>query len=239
MTLPLGLGLLVESAPLLWIGLRATLALAAVTLLASSVVGVVLGTLATLPSRRTRLAVAFYVEVFRDIPLIVTIFAIFFGGPLLGLPLQPFPAVALGLSLWGGANAAEIVRGGINAVPKGQREAAAALGLRPSRIYVLVLWPQALRAVLPAFTGLLALIIQSTSLGALVGVTEFLMAGGLIIERSTVMQGISPAFEIYGFVLLVYFAICSALTALSRRLERQLGRGATMGVPPVPDATRT
>jgi polar amino acid transport system permease protein len=232
-----GLALIVENAPLLLIGLRATLLLAAVTLLSSTILGVVLGTLATAKSRWVRVLVALYVETFRDIPLIVTIFTIFFGAPFLGVPLEPFPAVALGLSLWGGANGAEIVRGGINAVPKGQREAATALGLRVWTIYLLILWPQALRAVLPAFTGLLALIIQSTSLGALVGVTEFLKAGGLIIERSTVMQGINPAFEIYGFVLLVYFSICSVLTWASRRLERRLGRASATTIR-APDASR-
>ncbi|WP_206030222.1 amino acid ABC transporter permease [Roseomonas sp. AR75] len=232
-----GLALIVENAPLLLIGLRATLLLAAVTLLSSTILGVVLGTLATAKSRWVRVLVALYVETFRDIPLIVTIFTIFFGAPFLGVPLEPFPAVALGLSLWGGANGAEIVRGGINAVPKGQREAATALGLRVWKIYLLILWPQALRAVLPAFTGLLALIIQSTSLGALVGVTEFLKAGGLIIERSTVMQGINPAFEIYGFVLLVYFSICSVLTWASRRLERRLGRASATTIR-APDASR-
>ncbi len=227
--------LIVENAPLLWLGLKATLRLAGVTLLAATIIGVVLGTLATAKALWLRWLIALYVEVFRDIPLIVTIFAIFFGAPFLGVPLAPFPAVALGLSLWGGANAVEIVRGGILAVPAGQREAATALGLRPWKIYMLVLWPQALRAVLPAFTGLLALIVQSTSLGALVGVTEFLKAGGLIIERSTVMLGINPAFQVYGFVLLVYFAICSVLTWLSRRLERRLGRAATIRAP---DATQ-
>lgn len=232
------LALIAENAPLLLIGLRATLLLAAVTLLSSTVLGVLLGTLATLRARWVRALVACYVEVFRDIPLIVTIFTIFFGAPFLGVPLEPFPAVALGLSLWGGANGAEIVRGGILSVPKGQREAAAALGLRDWKIYLLILWPQALRAVLPAFTGLLALIVQSTSLGALVGVTEFLKVGGLLIERSTVMQGINPAFQIYGFVLLVYFAICSVLTALSRRLERRLARATDAGPIRAPDAAR-
>jgi polar amino acid transport system permease protein len=217
------LDLLRTNAPLLLIGLRSTLYLAAVTLVASTVIGVVFGTLATLKPRWIRALSALYVEVFRDIPLIVTIFAIFFGAPALGIPLEPFPAVALGLSLWGGANGAEIVRGGLQAIPHGQREAATALGLHLWKIYLLVLWPQALRAMLPAFTGLLALIIQSTSLGALVGVTEFLKAGGLIIETSTVMRGVNPAFGVYAFILLVYFAICSVLTWLSRRLERRLG----------------
>lgn len=232
------MNLIAENAPLFWIGLKATLALAAVTLLASTMIGVILGTLATLRSKPLRWLVAFYVETFRDIPLIVTIFTIFFGAPFLGVPLQPVPAVALGLSLWGGANGAEIVRGGIVSVPHGQREAAYALGLRTWKIYLRILWPQALRAVLPAYTGLLALIIQSTSLGALVGVTEFLKAGGLVIERSTVMLGINPAFEIYGFVLAVYFGICSLLTYLSRRLERRLASTGDRNRIRTPDASR-
>ncbi|MBL6456555.1 amino acid ABC transporter permease [Belnapia sp. T6] len=216
------MSLILENLPLFFIGLKSTLLLAAVTLAAATLIGVFFGTLGSLKPRWLRALVALYVETFRDIPLIVTIFAIFFGAPFLGMPLEPFPAVALGLSLWGGANAAEIVRGGIASVASGQAEAATALGLRLWQIYLLVLWPQALRAVLPAYTGLLALIIQSTSLGALVGVTEFLKAGGLVIERSTVMLGINPAFEIYSFVLLVYFLLCSILTTLSRRLERRL-----------------
>ena len=232
------MSLILENLPLFLIGLRATLLLALVTLLASTALGIALGTMATLRSRPLRWLVALYVETFRDIPLIVTIFTIFFGAPFLGVPLEPFPAVALGLSLWGGANGAEIVRGGIQSVPQGQPEAAAALGLRGWQIYLLVLWPQALRAVLPAYTGLLALIIQSTSLGSLVGVTEFLKAGGLVIERSTVMLGVNPAFEIYAFVLLVYFAICSLLTALSRRLERRLAAAGTRPAAVAIDATR-
>jgi len=233
-----GMALIAENWQLLLLGLRATINLAFVTLIASTILGVLLGTLATVRAWQVRWLIALYVEVFRDIPLIVTIFTIFFGAPYLGVPLEPFPAVALGLSLWGAANGAEIVRGGIQAIPDGQREAARALGLHAWKIYLLVLWPQALRNVLPAFTGLLALIVQSTSLGSLVGVTEFLKAGGLIIERSTVMQGINPAFEVYGFVLLVYFTICSVLTAFSRWLElRLVARGGAQTVR-APDTAR-
>lgn len=79
---------------------------------------------------------------------------------------------------------------------------------------------------------------QSTSLGALVGVTEFLKSGSLVIERSTVMQGINPSFTIYGFVLLVYFLICSALSLAARRLDRRLSAGATHRAVNVPDASR-
>lgn len=86
--------------------------------------------------------------------------------------------------------------------------------------------PQSMKAILPAYTGLLTILVQATSLGALVGVGEFLKVGQIIIERETVMTGVSPAFSVYAVVLLVYFVICSALTWLSRYLERRLGRPA-------------
>lgn len=232
------MSLIAENLPLFLLGLRATLILAVITLAASTVIGVTLGIAATLPSRAVRWLSALYVETLRDIPLIVTIFAIFFGAPFAGVPLEPLPAVAIGLSLWGGANGAEIVRGGIQAVPAGQAEAATALGLHRWQVYAAILLPQAVRAVLPAYTGLLALIVQSTSLGALVGVMEFLKAGSLVIERSTVMLGINPSFQIYGFVLGVYFVICSALSYGARRLDRKLSGTPGTRTLRVPDASR-
>ena len=104
------------------------------------------------------------------------------------------------------------------------RKSAAALGLRRWQIYRYVIGPQSVSAILPAYTGLLTLLVQSTSLGALIGVSEFLKVNQNIIERTTIMQGQNPAFEVYGLVLAVYFVICSALSALSRHLERRLQR---------------
>ena len=88
------MSLILENMPLFLIGLRATLILAVVTLAASTVIGVTFGVMATLPSRAVRILVALYVETLRDIPLIVTIFAIFFGAPFAGFPLEPLPAAA-------------------------------------------------------------------------------------------------------------------------------------------------
>jgi polar amino acid transport system permease protein len=167
-----------------------------------------------------------YVELFRSIPLIVNVFFIFFGAPMLGLDLSPFAAVVTGLTLWGSANGIEIVRGGLESVSRHQWKSAWTLGLRPWQIYLHVIAPQSMKAILPAYTGLLTMLVQATSLGALVGVGEFLKVGQIIVERSTVMTGVSPAFSVYGLVLLVYFVICSLLSWLSRYLERRLGRPA-------------
>lgn len=208
-------------------GLLMTLQLALVVLLFTTLVSAVFGVLATLPQRWLGWLIHAYVELFRSIPLIVNVFFIFFGAPLLGLDLSPFAAVTTGLTLWGSANGIEIVRGGLQAVPRHQWKSAWALGLPRWRIYLHIVGPQSLKAILPAYTGLLTLLVQATSLGALVGVGEFLKTGQTLIERTTMMTGASPAFSVYGTVLLVYFVICSLLSWLSRYLERRLGRPLT------------
>ncbi|MBN8875755.1 MAG: amino acid ABC transporter permease [Rhodospirillales bacterium] len=217
------MSLIVENAPLFVAGLWATLRIAVVTLIASTLIGFAIGTMATARTAWLRWIARAYTEVLRAVPLIVNLFFVYFVAPLLGLALSPYLAVVVGLSLWGGANAAEVVRGGLLAVPRHQRETARALGLREWQVLLLVVIPQALRAIVPALAGLLVLLLQSTSLGALVGVSEFFRVGQLVIERTTVMQGLDPAFGIYAFMLAVYFVLCSALTLVSRRLERRLG----------------
>lgn len=208
-------------------GLLMTLQLALVVLFFTTLVSAVFGVLATLPPRWLGWLIHGYVELFRSIPLIVNVFFIFFGAPLLGLDLSPFAAVTTGLTLWGSANGIEIVRGGLQAVPRHQWKSAWALGLPRWRIYLHIVGPQSLKAILPAYTGLLTLLVQATSLGALVGVGEFLKTGQTLIERTTMMTGASPAFTVYGTVLLVYFVICSLLSWLSRYLERRMGRPLT------------
>lgn len=220
------MSLLLANHVLLVEGMLNTLKIGIVTLVASTVIGFVLGTLATVRSTWIRMAVRGYVEFLRAVPLIVNIFFVFFVAPLLGAPLSAYAAVVLSLSLWGGANGAEIVRGGLQAVPRHQTQSARALGLKEWEIFAFILLPQALRGIMPAFAGLLTLLIQSTTLGALVGVPEFLQINRLIVERTTVMSGLDPSFMVYAFVLVVYFLLCSGLTWLTRRWERRLGTAA-------------
>jgi len=221
--------ILINNLPFILQGLEMTLGLAAVTLVFATIIAFVVGTLGATRISWLRAVTRAYVEICRDIPLIVNIFFVFFGAPLLGIELSPFAAVTVGLSLWGGANGAEIVRGGLEAVPRHQSESAKALGLKAWEIFIYIIGPQALRSILPPFIGLLTLVIQSTSLGALVGVTEFFRVGQIIIERTTLMEGWNPAFTVYGAVLLIYFLICSSLTWFGRRLERRMRRESKTG----------
>lgn len=203
-------------------GLVHTFQLAAATLVCATVISILIGLMSVMRHRWARIVALCYVEFFRDIPLLVNLLFVYFGAPLVGVPLSPFWAALVSLTLWGGANGAEIVRGGINAVPRHQTVSAVALGLRPWEIYRYVIIPQALLPILPPFTGLFTLLIQATSLASLVGVAEFFRIGNIVVERTTMQEGHSPAFLVYGFVLLTYFAICSVLTMFTRRLERKL-----------------
>ncbi|MGE0715493.1 MAG: amino acid ABC transporter permease [Alphaproteobacteria bacterium] len=208
-------------------GLYQTFRLAVATLVCATVVSVLIGVTSVLPYRWARIVAVCYVEFFRDIPLLVNMLFVYFGAPLLGLPLSPYWAALISLTLWGGANGAEIVRGGINAVPRHQTVSGVALGLKRWEIFRYIVLPQALLPIVPPFTGLFSNLVQATTLASLVGVAEFFRIGGIIVERTTIQEGHSPAFVIYGFLLVVYFVICSFLTALSRRLERNLqSRGA-------------
>ncbi len=206
-------------------GLLTTFQIAGVTLVFATLISAVFGVLATVRNPIVRGVIHVYVELFRAIPLIVNVFFMYFTLPTFGVDLPPFASVALGLTLWGSANGIEIVRGGIQSVPAHQWSSAWALGMRPWEIYWFIVGPQSLRAIVPSYTGLITLLIQATSLGALVGVTEFLKSTQIVIERSTMMTGQSPAFQVYLVVLLVYFFICSAFTWLSRYLERRLNAG--------------
>lgn len=203
-------------------GLRETALLALAAIAASLLVGTLLGAVLTLPSRPVRAVVRVYVEVWRGLPIIIILFFIFFVLPIIGIRVDTFVAAAVGLSLWGSANMAEVVRGAVQSVPRGQAEAAAALGFSWSGRMWHVLLPQAARRALPPLIGLVVNLTQQTSLAAVIGLLDILEASQRSIERLTLSGGSSHAVPILGAVLAVFFVICLPLTMLSRWYERRL-----------------
>ena len=222
--------LLVENAGFFLSGLLHTLELAAATLFCATFVSIIVGLMSVSRLRALRLIALCYVEFWRDIPLLVNLLFVYFGAPLIGIPLSPYVAALVSLTLWGGANGAEIVRGGVNAVGRHQFMSATALGLKRWEIFWFVVLPQALMPIIPPMTGLFTTLIQATSLASLVGVTEFFRVNQIVVERTTMQLGHSPAFLVFGFALVVYFIICSALTRLTHRLERRLQLSGTTAV---------
>ena len=210
------------------VGLPATLRMAGISVVASALVGVVLGTLLTINFAPSRWLIRLYIEVWRGLPIIVTIFIVFFVFPVIGsfFEFDEFTAVTVGLTLWGSAQIAEATRGAVQSIPREQHEAAAALGFGWVGRHSFVILPQALRRLLPPLVSLLVGIIQNTTLGQVIGATELLDAGKQQYERITtpapVGLGEIHAVEIYGAIAVVFFIISFPLTRLAAWLERRL-----------------
>lgn len=208
---------LVQSVPHLLRGAVSTLALAAAVLAVGTALGLAVGLLRVLPGR-TGTVVGGAVELVRAVPLLLLLFFIFFGLPALGLRIPTFPAAVLAMSLWMAANTAEVVRGGVQSISRGQFEAARSLGLGWAGTMRFVIIPQATRRMLPPFVGLCTILVKDTSLAAIIGVFELTRAAQETIERTL------RSFEIYGAAAAIYFALCFPLTRLAARLETRLGR---------------
>jgi polar amino acid transport system permease protein len=207
-------------------GLPETLKLAAFAVTASTVIGIVLGTLMTIHFLPLQSLVRLYVEVWRGIPILVTILFIYwlpaYDVGQFHIQLNAYMSAAVGLSLWGSAQVAEATRGAVQSIPKEQHEAAAALGFGWIGRHRFVIVPQALRRLLPPMVGLLVNIIQNTTIAFVIGVNEFLQAGNRQFENLTTQTGNGHPFTIFGFVLVVFFIISFPLTLVARYLERRL-----------------
>src|SRR6187397_2497459 len=199
-------------------GLRGMLRVAVVSLIGSTIIGIVLGTLLTIHFRPSRWLIRGYIEIFRGLPIIVTLFLVFYGLPPLSSSLQfsPLNATAIALVLWGSAQVAEASRGAVGSIPFEQHEAAAALGFGWVGRHRYVILPQALRRLLPPLVSLLVNIIQNTTLAAVLGGLDLLQSAKAQTERLTFFPpagiGEIHAVEIFGFVMLLFFVISFPLT---------------------------
>ncbi len=211
-------------------GLPQTLKLAAIAVTASLVVGIVLGTLITIRFRPLQALIRLYIEVWRGLPILVTIVFIYWTATteVRGhrFELSAFMSAVVGLSLWGSAQVAEATRGAVQSIPREQHEAASALGFGWVGRHVSVILPQAFRRLLPPFVSLLVNIIQNSTLAQVIGGLEILEAGERQNERlaSFPPSGLGEihAFEIFGGVAVLFFVISFPLTRLSGYLERRL-----------------
>ena len=221
------------------VGLRNTLIISAISVVLALVIGVLLGTLLTIKFLPLQAAIRLYIEIWRGLPIIVTIFLLYFALPTLsdeaGIParnLDPLRATILGLALWGSAQIAEATRGAVQSIPKEQHEASAALGFGWVGRHVNVILPQALRRLIPPLVGLSVGVIQNSTLGSIIGVPEVLETASRSVNRLAVptvdpatltIEGGDPhALEIYLFVFAIFFVISFPLTRLAAYLEKRL-----------------
>lgn len=204
-------------------GLLLTLLVASVSIVVSFPFGVLLalGRRSDLPVIRW-LSVT-YIELVRGLPLITILFASQLLVPLAlppGVRTERVMRAIVGFTLFSAAYLAENVRGGLQAVPRGQSEAAKALGMNPLLTTSLIVLPQALKAVIPTIVGQFISLFKDTSLLAIVGLAELLGMGQAVLANP---QYLGRNWELYLFIGLIYFLCCYAMSLASRRLEKQLG----------------
>lgn len=169
-------------------------------------------------SAAVRGAATVYTEVFRGVSLVVQLFWIYFALPAFGITLSAYYAAIVGIGLCFGAYGTEIVRSAILAVPRGQVEAAEAIGLGRWRIMVLVVFPQALLIMLPPFGNLLIQLLKSTSVAALITVPE------LSFQAYALNNNYGGGWIVFGFVLCVYYLLSKLLLLVLTWSERSLSR---------------
>jgi arginine/lysine/histidine/glutamine transport system substrate-binding/permease protein len=191
-----------DALPTLLIGAITTLQLTASAVIFGLIGGTLLG-LARLSSfKPLQIASRIYIDFFRGTPLLVQIFMIYFGIPAAtGISFNRFLAAILALSLNASAYLAEIVRGGIQSIETGQREASESLGLSPIQTMRYVIFPQAFRRMIPPLGNEFITLLKDTSLVAVIGYEEILRRGQLIVATNY------RAFEIYFTVALVYLVL--------------------------------
>ncbi|BAS26533.1 amino acid ABC transporter permease [Limnochorda pilosa] len=207
-----------------WGGLLLTLVLAAGGIVLSFPFGVLLAL-----GRQSRLPVVsgvctLFIEVVRGVPLITVLFMAQVMVPVF-LPdfrIDKVVRALMGITVFTAAYLAEDIRGGLQSIPRGQYEAAAALGLSGPQAVALVILPQALRAVIPAIVGQFISLFKDTSLVAVIGLQDLLGIARSVIANPRWL-GLQP--EVYVFAAGVYALFCSVLSRASQRLERRLGVG--------------
>jgi len=197
---------------------RWTIGLSLIAFIGGAIGGLVVALGRTSESRFARGAATVFVQVFQGTPLLLQLFLIFFGAPVLGIDVNPWVAAGAALVLNTSAFLGEIWRGSIQAIPRGQWEAAQALGLHYVPRMRDVILPQAFKIALPPTVGYMVQVIKGTSLAAIIGFTEVTRAGQ-IINNATFQPLI-----VFSLVAGIYFALCWPLSLLAARMERRQAR---------------
>ena len=198
---------------------RWTIALSLIAFIGGGLVGLALLVVRLTPSVAAQRFVAGYVQLFQGTPLLMQLFLAYFGLALFGINTSPWVAAALALTLYTSAFLAEIWRGCVASIPKGQWEAAQSLALNFGEQLRYVVLPQALRIGIPPTVGFLVQVVKGTALASVIGFIELTKAGTMITNATF------KPFLVYSFVALLYFVLCYPISYYAHRLERSLHAG--------------
>lgn len=196
-------------------GLGTTVVISGLAILVGSVLGTVVGLVLTYGDRVSRLVVRGYTDFIRGTPVLVLVLASYYVLSTVGINLSPFQAGVLALAVFCSSHVGEILRGALQAIPKGQMEAAMAIGLTFRQAFLWVLLPQALRQILPTWVNTAAEMVKASTLLSVIGVAELLLRTQEIISRSFL------SLEFYFFAGTLYFVINFGIELLGKYVERR------------------
>lgn len=200
--------------PLLLRGLWITLQLGAASIVAGLVLGLALAMARLYAPAPVRFLTRVYIDIFRSIPLLVLLIIVYYALPFVGLRLSPFASAMTALTLVSGAYTAEIFRAGIEAIPKGQFEASAALGLSGRQTMADVILPQAVRIVIPPLTNNSINVVKDTALASVVAMPD-------LLKQATQAQALAANPTPLIVAAAIYVAFLWPLVALVSRMERR------------------
>ncbi|MEC4721223.1 amino acid ABC transporter permease [Noviherbaspirillum sp. CPCC 100848] len=195
---------------------RWTVVLSIVAFICGGLAGLVLLLMRTSKKRTLRVISHAYIEVFQGTPLLMQLFLLFFGIALLGIDVSPWIAAGLALTLFSSAYLAEIWRGCVEAISRGQWEASSSLAMNYFEQMRYVILPQALRIAIAPTVGFSVQVVKGTAVTSIIGFVELTKAGSMITNAT-----FAP-FTVFGLVALMYFCLCFPLSLYARRLERKM-----------------
>ncbi|MDB6049192.1 MAG: transporter permease [Pseudomonas sp.] len=197
-------------------GFFTTIQCSVMAIICGTVIGMFAGLVLTYGKLWGRLPFRIYVDLIRGTPVFVLVLACFYMAPALGWQITAFQAGALGLTLFCGSHVAEIVRGALQAIPRGQLEAGKAIGLTFRQSLAYVLLPQALRQILPTWVNSSTEIVKASTLLSVIGVAELLLSTQQVIARTFM------TLEFYLFAGFLFFIINYAIELLGRQIEKRV-----------------
>lgn len=196
-------------------GLGTTVSISLFAIVAGSVFGVFVGLALVYGGRALRFIVRAYIDVIRGTPVLVLVLASYYVSSAVGVDLGPFSAGILALAVFCSSHVGEIVRGALQAIPKGQTEAAKAIGLTFGQTFTAVLWPQALRQCLPAWVNTAAEMVKASTLLSVIGVAELLLRTQEIISRNFM------SLQFYFLAGALYFIVNFGIERFGKYVERK------------------
>ena len=197
-------------------GIWMTVSISFAAIFIGTIIGIFIGLALTYGNIVARILARVYTDFVRGIPVLVLILALYYIVPLIGINLNAIQAGIASLAVFSGAHVAEMVRGALQSIHKGQTEAAQALGLNFSQTFIFVLMPQALRQILPTWINTSVEIVKGSSLISIIGVVEITYALQQMMARNYMFM------KFYGLAALIYFIIGYSLERLGKFVERKL-----------------